>query len=457
MSPDRGMSPGRGMSPDRETDPGRGSRGRRRRLGGGMGLVATLTEGIAVAFHALGANKVRSGLTILGVTIGVFVVMVMAAVIQGVNHSFSEIISSRGVTTFYVAHFDWSAGGGIQTGLEEEESEFFRNDPLEPLWTRDLSEVEGIESVSALVDLSGSGYEAMWSSQEVEISLYGVGSDYLEIDNGDLIDGRWFTRTEEGRRAAVAVIDSATAQDLFGGLDPLGRRIRLDGGGDAATFDVIGVYRPPANLFAGFQSHYVWLPFATADKYLSVWDRMISFVVRPEPDVSLPRALDLVHARMRQIRDLGPGEDDDFALITQDQMVSLWNQLTGVLFTVMVALSSIGLLVGGVGVIGIMMISVTERTREIGLRKAMGARRRDVLWQFLVEAATLTLVGGAAGMLAGGAIVYALNAWTPVPAEVPMWSIAAALAASALTGIGFGLYPASRAARLEPVVALRHE
>lgn len=424
---------------------------------GGMGFFTTMSEGIAVALSSLGANKVRSGLTILGVTIGVLVVMVMAAVITGVNRSFTEILSSRGVTTFYVAHFDWSAGGGFNTGLEEEESEFFRNPPLEPLWTRELSDLPGIESASSIVDLSGSGYEASWRSREVEISLFGVSSDFLEIDNGDLIDGRWFTPSEEERRAAVAVIDSATAADLFGDLDPLGRRIRVAGRRDQATFEVIGLYRPPANLFAGIQSHYVWLPFASADKYLSVWDRMVSFVVRPEPEVELQRALDLVHARMRQIRKLAPGEEDDFALITQDQIVNLWNDLTGVLFAVMVALSSVGLLVGGVGVIGIMMISVTERTREIGLRKAMGARRRDVLWQFLVEASTLTLVGGATGMLAGGAIVFGLNAWTPVPAQVPLWSIAAALAASALTGIGFGLYPASRAARLEPVVALRYE
>lgn len=427
------------------------------RVGGGMGFFATMTEGVAVALESLGANKIRSGLTILGVTIGVLVVMVMAAVITGVNHSFSDIISSRGITTFYVAHFDWSSGGGITTGLEEEESDFFRNDPLEPAWTRELSDLPGIQSASAMVDLGQSGYEASWRSREIEISLYGVSSDFLEIDNGDLIDGRWFTRSEEARRAAVAVIDSAAAADLFGDLDPLGRRIRITGRRDAATFEVIGLYRPPANLFAGIQSHYVWLPFATADKHLSVWDRMVSFVVRPEPEIELERALDLVHGRMRQIRKLAPGEEDDFTLITQDQIVSLWNDLTGVLFTVMVALSSVGLLVGGVGVIGIMMISVTERTREIGLRKAMGARRRDVLWQFLVEASTLTLVGGAAGLLLGGGIVYALEAWTPVPADVPLWSIVAALGASALTGIGFGLYPASRAARLEPVVALRYE
>jgi putative ABC transport system permease protein len=424
----------------------------------GMGFFATAIEGIAVAFDSLRANKVRSGLTILGVTIGVLVVMVMAAVITGVNESFGELISGRGYSTFYVAHYDFSTAQ-VSTGLDEEEPDFFRNDPLDPLWTRDLNRLPGVLSASAYSDLGQQGgYEATWGSTDVEISLYGVSSDFLEIDNGDLTDGRFFTQTEDDRRSPVVVIDSATAFDLFGNLDPLGRRIRIGSfRGDGTVFQVIGVYQPPANLFAGLATHYVWTPFWTTDKYIRVWDRMVAFVVRPEPEADLETVMDAVHARMRQLRRLAPGQEDDFAIVGQDQIVNLWNNLTSVLFSVMVALSSVGLMVGGVGVIGIMMISVTERTREIGLRKSMGARRRDILWQFLVEAATLTLVGGAIGMLLGGAIVYSLNTFSPVPAEVPMWSIIAALGASALTGIGFGLYPASRAARLEPVVALHHE
>jgi putative ABC transport system permease protein len=424
----------------------------------GMGFFATAIEGIAVAFDSLRSNKVRSGLTILGVTIGVLVVMVMAAVITGVNESFGELISGRGYSTFYVAHYDFST---IQagTGLDEEEPDFFRNDPLDPTWTRDLNRLPGIKSASAYSDLGQQGgYEATWGSTDVEISLYGVSSDFLEIDNGDLTDGRFFTQTEDERRSTVAVIDSATAFDLFGNLDPLGRRIRIGSyRGDGTIFEVIGIYQPPANLFAGLATHYVWIPFWTSDKHIRVWDRMVAFVVRPEPEADLELAKDVVHARMRQLRRLAPGQEDDFAIVGQDQIVNLWNSLTSVLFSVMVALSSVGLMVGGVGVIGIMMISVTERTREIGLRKSMGARRRDILWQFLVEAATLTLIGGAVGMLIGGAIVYSLNTFSPIPAEVPIWSIIAALGASALTGIGFGLYPASRAARLEPVVALHHE
>jgi putative ABC transport system permease protein len=157
------------------------------------------------------------------------------------------------------------------------------------------------------------------------------------------------------------------------------------------------------------------------------------------------------------MRGLRPADENNFDIITQDRFLDTWNQVTGMFFLVMIALSSVGLMVGGVGVVAIMMISVTERTREIGVRKALGAKRREILWQFLVEAATLTLVGGAIGMLLGGGISWIVNVATPLPARVPLMSVVAALGMSILTGVAFGLYPAARAARLDPVEALRYE
>ena len=421
----------------------------------GMGFLSTVTEGIAVAVDSMRANKVRSGLTILGVTIGVLVVMVMAAVITGINQSFSQLIAPEGTTTFWVAHAELPSLQDVTDDDGEQELAFLRNPPLRREWVKDLGRVHEIRSVTPIVELGG--YVASSGSDRVRMSLSGVGADYIEFSGGDLVRGRWFTQSEANRRAAVAVIDSATAVGLFGSRDPIGRDMRIRRGSENARVRVIGTYRVPANLFAGLGSHYVWMPFATADKLLRVGDRDFTFVVRPEPETELQTALDATRARMRQLRGLKPGEEDDFAIITDDQMMALWGQLTGVLFAAMMGLSSIGLLVGGVGVIGIMMISVTERTREIGLRKAMGGRRRDIMWQFLVEAATLTLLGGATGMLFGGGLVWAVNQWTPLTALVPLWSIVAALAASVLTGIGFGLYPASRAAGLDPIDALRYE
>ncbi len=426
----------------------------------GMAWYTALGQGVTMALEALGANKVRSGLTVLGVAIGVAVVMIMAAVIQGVNDSFLELLSAQGPKTFYVQHASVSGGGGVNTGLEEEEPEFLRNPPLEPGWAGRLVELPGIRQVSPLADLSQTGFRARREGSEVDVSLLAVTSDYLEMTHGDVVDGRFFTRSEEQRGRRVAVVDPDVVADLFGGRDPVGRDFglgRTSGQGGQTRFEVVGIYEPPPNLFSGLATHYVLVPFEAAWQHLDVWDRMMALVVEPEEDTPLAEALDVVRGSMRQIRGLEPGEEDDFALVTQDEILDLWDQLTTVLFSVMVALSGVGLMVGGIGVVGIMMISVTERTREIGVRKAMGARRRDVLWQFLVEAATLTLIGGAAGMLLGGGAVAALEAWTPVPASVPLWAVIAALAVSALTGVGFGLYPAARGARADPVEALRYE
>jgi putative ABC transport system permease protein len=422
-----------------------------------MGLITTLREGLRVAFDSLSANKVRSGLTILGVAIGVLVVMAMAAVVQGINDSFSEALSAGGMTTFYVFHAP-VGGGGISTGLEEEENEFFKNPPLDPAWTADLNDLPGIKRVSALADLGNMGFHAGSNGEDVRISLYAVGANYLEIDDGDVVDGRWFTEVEEARRTAVAVIDSQVALDLFAGVDPIGKKITIGRPGRRnAQFEIIGVYRKPANVFSSLASHWVFIPFPAATKNLDVWQRMIAYTVQPEEGVPLDHALDIVRGSMRQIRGLEPGDEDNFELITQDEFIELWDKLTGVLFAVMVALSGVGLMVGGIGVIGIMMISVTERTREIGLRKAMGARRRDLLLQFLVEAATLTAVGGSIGMVLGGVVVWLVTNFSPIPASVPLWAIVVALGASIFTGVGFGLYPAARGATLDPVEALRYE
>ena len=179
--------------------------------------------------------------------------------------------------------------------------------------------------------------------------------------------------------------------------------------------------------------------------------------VAPAPGYTQQQSMDEVIATLRSLRGLKPGEENNFSIVTQDKLLDTWNQVSGMFFLVMLVLSSIGLMVGGVGVVAIMMISVTERTREIGVRKALGATRREILWQFLVEAATLTLVGGAVGMLVGGVVAFAIAHFTPVPARVPLGSVIAALIAAVLTGIVFGLYPANKAARLDPVEALRYE
>jgi len=415
-----------------------------------------LQEGITIALHSLRQSKIRTGLTILGVGIGVLVVVVMAAVIQGVNKSFEEAVEAAGPNTFYITR---SYGVELNTGLEEEDPEWRRRPPLSADFARALERLTAIQNSYAAADLSWLGTDLRVGENETEASVLAVPPDFMQTDAGDIIAGRFYTQIEEDAGRPVAVIDSSAAQDLFAPLDAVGRSFRIR---DQA-FEVVGVYKAPPNLFASLGGNRVFLPFNTARKYLLKDVRWISFddliwlTTVARPALKLTEAIDQVTGRMRSLRGLQPGEENNFDVVTQEEMNDLWNQLTAVLFAVMFALSSVGLMVGGIGVVAVMVVSVTERTREIGVRKALGATRRDILWQFLVEATTLTTVGGAGGLALGGLISWILQSVTPVPASIPLWSIFAALGAAAFTGIVFGLFPAVRASRLDPVAALRYE
>jgi putative ABC transport system permease protein len=285
------------------------------------------------------------------------------------------------------------------------------------------------------------------------VSVSGLSSQWVEVNGGDVFPGRSFTHLEDLANSQVVVINKKLESQLFRGRDPIGHVMRIAG----VPFTVIGVYTPPPNLFSGASPPFAGIPHGAFVKYVPYFKGWMRLAVSPAPGVSQQLAMDEVVATLRSLRELKPGQENNFSIVTQDKLLDSWNQITGMFFLVMMVLSSIGLMVGGVGVVAIMMISVTERTREIGVRKALGATRRAILWQFLVEASTLTLVGGAAGMVTGGVVAFVLARVTPIPAHVPLWSVIAALAASALTGVGFGLYPASRAARLDPVEALRYE
>ena len=251
----------------------------------------------------------------------------------------------------------------------------------------------------------------------------------------------------------MVVINQKLSDWLFGHLDPIGRTVRIAG----LPYSVIGVFNPPPSLF-GEENHFqAFLPHGAFVKHVRYWKGWMSFLVGPADSVGTLQAMEDVTVALRVKRGLRPGQDDNFAVVSQEKFLESVNSTTLVLRVVMIVLSMVGLAVGGVGVIAIMMISVTERTREIGVRKALGATRREILWQFLVEAATLTMAGGICGMLAGGLVAFLIAAATPIRAHVPAGSLVLALVAAAVTGLLFGIYPAARAARLDPVEALRYE
>jgi putative ABC transport system permease protein len=280
-----------------------------------------------------------------------------------------------------------------------------------------------------------------------------MGAHWIEVNGGDVYPGRSFTGMEDAALSRVAVVSPKFADQLFGSLDPIGRTVKIAG----VPFEIIGIYNQPPSLFGGSSPPIAVVPHSTFAKYVPHWRGWLQIAVSPAENATQQDAMDQVTALLRSMRNVKPGAPDNFALVTQDKILDTWNKVTGAFFAVMLGLSSIGLMVGGVGVVAIMMISVTERTREIGVRKALGATRREIMWQFLVEAATVTMVGGAFGMLIGGLVAFIVSHVTPIPAYVPLWSIVAALAGSALTGVGFGLYPAAKAAKLDPIEALRYE
>jgi putative ABC transport system permease protein len=300
----------------------------------------------------------------------------------------------------------------------------------------------------------GTGGPVSYADEKLSgVSVTGFTTNWLLVSGGTITQGRNWTDVEFAARSPVAVINDKLAETLMPGLDPIGKRIKVFG----IPFNVVGVYTEAASLFGGASQPEVMIPHSVFTQVADYQKGWMSMVVLPSDSATVAEAQDEVIAAMRAKRGLKPSQENNFSIVTQDKLLDTFNSVTSGFFLVMLALSSVGLLVGGVGVVAIMMISVTERTREIGVRKALGATRREILFQFLVEAATLTLLGGAIGLLIGALIAWAIASLTPVPAQVPMWSVVAALLASAVTGVFFGMYPATKASRLDPVDALRYE
>ena len=408
-----------------------------------------LLEGVGIALESLRAHKARAALTILGVAIGVMVVMVIGAIISGFNKGVADMLEQSGPKTFWVGRF---FQGGVNVSDGSDEMSPWRRNP--PMSLGDAQAIERLPSVRWLALEEGGHADVTFGSKtQHSVAIFGRSAAWPNVAGGDVTPGRSFTEVEDAGADQVAVVNQKLAELLFDQIDPIGQRIHIRG----VPYTVIGVFNPPPQLFGGQPSPEAIIPHGALVKYVQYWKGWMDFLVGPAPAATTAQAMEDVTEALRQRRHLRPGQDNNFAVVSQEKFLESLNSTTLLVRIVMLALSAVGLMVGGVGVIAIMMISVTERTREIGVRKALGATRREILWQFLVEAATLTLVGGIVGMIGGGLVTLVLAVATPVPAHVPLGSIVAALAAAALTGIVFGLYPANKAARLDPVEALRYE
>jgi putative ABC transport system permease protein len=408
-----------------------------------------IREGIGIAVDSLRANKVRAALTILGVVIGVATVMAMASLIVGVRTSVTGELDALGPNNFMVERFDQSQIRIVNDGTERPPWE--GKPRITPAEAALVAALPGVQSVTSGVSTNA---DLRVGTTEIPgVSVRGRGYLWTDYSRGDFVAGRNFLPSEERRGAQVAVLSEGAAQGSFGSVNPVGHYVRLG----IERFLIVGVYREQPNIFTGSAPVWVTVPTSTAVRRLRANPDWYSLLVVPSSSFTQEEAMDQVTSALRSARGLPPGEENDFALIRQEAFLEMFNRLTWVFFLVMLVLSSIGLIVGGVGVVAIMMISVTERTREIGVRKALGATHHEILWQFLVEAMTVTLIGGAIGTVVGATGATLLASLTPIPAAVPLWSVLVALGVSAVSGIGFGLYPANRAARLDPVEALRYE
>jgi putative ABC transport system permease protein len=414
-----------------------------------MILAERIQSNVEVAVGTLRANKLRSSLTILGVVIGVATVMTMAAIVQGIQDQIVRTIEIAGPSTFYVVKVF------SQTPVNPDQL---------PKWIRvrpDLVEAEA-ERIRQLPEIS---YAAIWAQTNARLSygtertqftlVMGADDRYQEIQGGELLDGRWFTQAEMTSGASVAVVDENAARKLFGRESVLDKVIRI--GGRPAR--VIGLYAQPGNIFSPpGQEIGAIVPYNMLDHQFTIDKTNALYIpVKPKKSVTTADAQEAVTVALREMRGLRPADKNNFDMITQDQILDTFNKITGVFFLVMIVLSSVGLLVGGIGVMAIMMVSVTSRTREIGIRKALGATKREILFQFLVEAAVLTGFGGVLGILIGLTFGRLATLAMNIDAAVPLGLTAVAVIVSVSIGLIFGILPAQRAAKLDPIDALRYE
>ena len=411
-------------------------------------VAGNLFEGMSVALENLRSNKLRSFLTILGVVIGVATVMLMASIVDGVRTQVFNALNAATPNAFYVMRF-------------------FSQTPLNPQnlpYEVRIRPVVSNEDADAIRREENIRHAGLWLQSFVRIEfqalrsqgVWVLGADdaYMEIKGGTVAAGRFFTQGELNG-AEVTVLELELSRRLFGQRSPLGETVKIGG----RPFRVVGLWQQPDNVFQppGFTIGAV-VPYEAAKHAFNYSDTNDLFiVVLGRNGIPVTEAQDQATVALRRSRGLRPGMPNTFDFITQDQILETMNSLTSMFFLVMTAISSVALLVGGIGVMAIMMVSVTDRTHEIGLRMACGASRREILWQFLVEAATLTLLGGLIGILIGLTSGQVLKRLLNMQSAVPLWSAVLATLVSIGIGLGFGLLPANRAARMDPVEALRHE
>jgi putative ABC transport system permease protein len=408
-----------------------------------------IKESAAMAVDTLRTNKLRSSLTILGVSVGVITVIFMVSIIQGLNKAFAEQIESLGSNTIFVSKFEPSFGR--PPSAEEIHRKDLTMDDAEAL-RREAPSVVGVSPIHRMIAAT-----LRYNDKQTDTPiLLGVTPFYEFVHSQYLARGRFISDMDMTARANVCILGVDVARALFPYEDPLDKEIKIQGN----PYRIIGIMEPLGNFFGQSRDNSVFIPISTFDKYypdLPAPEVVFFIIVRPTSRAAVKSAMDEITDILRKRRRVPRGEKNNFGMSSQDSLLDIYNQLTGATALVLTAVSFVALMIGGIGVMNIMLVSVTERTKEIGIRKAVGATRANILWQFLIEAVALTAIGGLLGLAVGEVASLLMNKYSPLPAYVPLWAIGVGIGISAAVGIIFGLWPAWKAARLDPIEALRYE
>jgi len=403
---------------------------------------------LRMAVRALTGRLLRSALTVSGVVIGIMAVVAMSAVIRGVDEAILGDVRAMNPNVVYLDRM----------GIILSRDEWLKKRDRPPVTRDDLRAITARCTTVAHADPIGDrgGVVTFGRQRTRDLTVKGVGPSYLEVNSMAVKSGRYFAPGETARGARVLVIAQVTAEGLFGQVDPVGKEVRLAG----QEYTVVGTLASQASV-GGFQmgeENFVAIPFEAYRRDMQTNPREgLTIGLLPREGVSVERMVDEVTDLMRVRRRLRASDENNFEMLTQESILKLWNQLSRTFFLGLIGISSIALLVSGIGVLAVMTVSVTERTREIGVRRAIGATRRAILLQFLLEAALLTAAGGALGSALGALAAFGIGALVNLPVSAPWGTFALAIGVSALTGLVFGVAPAYRAARLDPVEALRYE
>ncbi len=411
---------------------------------------------IKTATLGLRANRMRAFLTTLGIIIGVATVISMVSIIDGMNRYTYRVLGSLGSNTVYIQKWKWRVFGGRMSRKWFREIAKRKDLTIED--AEALDKLPAVEAAVPIQPLNGITVSYLDKDLDVEDAL-GTNSLYIPVAGYEIARGRNFIDQDNKLKRQVCIIGKYVVENLFeDGTDPIGKEINIG----KYKFLVIGVLKERGQIMGRSMDNILIMPIRTAQKYFVSrrWRRVFSslyILAKIKEGIPMERGLSQIEDLLRVRRGLRFDQENDFAMNTQEALLQAWKKLTTGIFLAMIGIASLALLVGGIGIMNIMLVSVTERTREIGIRMAVGAKRREILIQFLLEAIFLTVVGGSVGVILGFLIAKGVDLATPLPSAMPIWSVILGLGFSALVGLFFGIYPASKASRMDPIEALRYE